>query len=108
MSFELMPPFADHLHQPPRPRRTKMSSTIEIRPSRPDDAVALHDLAAVDSAAPLSGDILVAIVDDDHVAAVSLEDGRVIADPFRRTAATVEMLKVRATGHGDRGRTRRL
>lgn len=80
-----------------------MSSTIEIRPARPDDAVALHALAAIDSALPLQGDVLVAVVDSEAVAALSLDDGRVIADPFRRTADTVALLKLRAAvGHGER------
>ena len=85
-----------------------MTSTISIRPSRPDEQVALDDLAGLDSARPLEGDVLVAIVDDAPVAAISLADGRVIADPFRKTADTVKMLKLRAaiSGHGDRGLAR--
>ena len=81
-----------------------MSSTIEIRPARPDDQVALHELAALDSALPLQGDILVALVDTEPVAALSLDDGRAVADPFRRTADTVALLKLRAVGHGERER----
>ena len=85
-----------------------MTSTISIRPSRPDEQVALNDLAGLDSASPLEGDVLVATVDETPIAAISLDDGRVVADPFRRTAATVEMLKLRAaiSGHGDRGLAR--
>ena len=83
-----------------------MSPTIEIRPARPDDAVALHSLASLDSALPLEGDVLVAIVDAEPVAALSLDDGRAIADPFRRTADTVALLKLRAAGHGERERRR--
>ena len=79
-----------------------MSNTIEIRLSRPDESAALHDLAGLDSARPLVGDVMVALVDDAPVAALSLTDGRVVADPFRRTASAVEMLKLRASGHGDR------
>jgi hypothetical protein len=84
-----------------------MSTSIEIRPSRPDDSAALRDLAALDSAAPLTGDVLVAVVEDTAVAALSIDDGRVIADPFRRTADTVAMLELRAAGHGRRARTTR-
>ena len=85
-----------------------MTSTISIRPSRPDEQSALNDLAGLDSARPLSGDVLVAVVDEAPVAAISLGDGRVIADPFRRTADTVKLLKLRAavSGHGDRGLAR--
>src|SRR3954465_14925881 len=81
---------------PHRPRSPDMISTISIRPSRPSEQAALNDLAGLDSARPLEGDVLVAIVDDAPVAAISLDDGRVIADPFRRTAATAKMLKPRA------------
>jgi len=73
-----------------------MSPTIEIRPARPDEGRALHDLAALDSALPLSGDVLVAVVDESPVAALSLDDGRVVADPFRRTADTVALLRMRS------------
>ena len=85
-----------------------MTSTISIRPSRPNEQAALNDLAGLDSASPLAGDVLVAVVDDAPVAAISLEDGRVIADPFRRTADTVKLLKLRAaiSGPGDRGLAR--
>src|SRR3954468_4980387 len=79
-----------------------MSPTIEIRPARPDDAAALRDLAGLDSARPLQGDVLVALVDDTAVAALSLADGRAGADPFQRTADTVALLKLRANGHGNR------
>src|SRR3954468_10381527 len=93
---------------PHRPPGAHMSTTIAIRPSRPADSAALSDLAGLDSARPLEGDVLVATVDDTPVAALSMTDGRVIADPFRRTAETVKMLQVRATsGHGDRGLSRR-
>src|SRR4051795_5994139 len=100
MSFELIATGADHLAQPPPPPGAHMSSAIEIRPARPADTAALRDLAGLDSARPLEGDTLVAIIDEAPVAALSLTDGRVVADPFRRTAETVEMLKLRAAGHG--------
>jgi hypothetical protein len=77
-----------------------MTSTIAIRPSRPDESAALRDLAGLDSARPLTGDVLVALVDDTAVAALSLEDGRVVADPFRRTADVVDLLEIRAAEHG--------
>ena len=71
-------------------------STISIRPSRPDDDVALLRLAFLDSQDPLEGEALIAFVDDQPAAALSLDDGRVIADPFRRTADLVALLRIRA------------
>ena len=71
-------------------------SLLSIRSAQPEDAQALHALATVDSVPPLSGEILVAELDGTAIAAVSLMDGRVIADPFRRSADTVEILRLRA------------
>src|SRR4051812_19739671 len=90
------------LLSPHRTRSHHMSPTIEIRPARHTDAAALRDLAGLDSALPLEGDALVAIVDAEPVAALSLADGRAIADPFRRTADIVDLLRLRAAGHGER------
>jgi hypothetical protein len=82
-------------------------STIQIRASRPDDADALRRLAEVDSAAVLRGDVLVATVDGELRAALSLSDGRTIADPFTRTADVVELLRTRAHLMGMRAGSRR-
>jgi hypothetical protein len=70
-------------------------AALTIRPARRTDTGALLSLAALDSARPLTGDGLVAEVDGRIVAAVSLRDGRSIADPFTPTAGAVEMLRMR-------------
>jgi hypothetical protein len=70
--------------------------TIQIRPAQPADAAALLRLAALDSAAALPGDVLVADVGGELLAALALADGRAIADPFRLTADLVELLRTRA------------
>ena len=85
--------------------------TITIRYAYPDDRVALMRLAQLDSAEPGRQPLLVAEVEGELWAALSLADGRVIADPFRRTAAMVELLRaraaqLRAAAGGDRGRSR--
>jgi hypothetical protein len=67
-----------------------------IRRTTPDDAVALRRLAALDSRRPLDGDALVAVVDGELLAAVSLTTEQAIADPFRPTADLVAMLEMRA------------
>lgn len=66
-----------------------------LRAARPTDETVLRRLAALDSTRPLRGRALVAEVDGEPVAAISLADGRVVADPFRRTADVVELLRVR-------------
>ena len=78
-----------------------MSPTIVIRPARTDDAFAVRRLAYLDSQRPLRGDVLVALADDVPVAAVSLTDGRIVADPFRPTADVVDLLRLRTSLHDD-------
>jgi len=53
----------------------------------------LTRLAALDSSAPLQGDVLLGRVDGRLTAALSLRDGRVVADPFSRTAHVVRTLR---------------
>jgi hypothetical protein len=79
---------------------------VVIRAARGSDGPALHDLARLDSQRPPLGDVLVAEQDGALVAA--LAGDRVIADPFRRTADVVELLRLRAGGapHGSRRRSR--
>jgi hypothetical protein len=60
------------------------------------DTDELRRLAALDSAAPLEGEALVAYTGGRAVAALSTADGRVVADPFAPTAGVVELLRVRA------------
>jgi len=90
---------------------TAHMTAIHIRPARPDDELALIRLAALDSAPAPRGQVLVAITDGEIVAALDLDSGRAIADPFRPTADLVELLRTRAQTLGDRGsddRRRRL
>jgi len=68
---------------------------IAIRRARDTDAPLLHDLAEVDSAAPLAGPVLVAVVEGRIWAALALDDERVVADPFLPTAPAVELLRLR-------------
>jgi hypothetical protein len=71
---------------------------VIIRTARPADLPLVHDLAELDDAAPLQGRILVAVVDGRPWAALSLEDGRAVADPFKPSAPAAELLRMRA-GH---------
>ena len=69
---------------------------VTIRPSFPDDAEPLIRLATLDSSPPILGEVLVAEVAGELWAAVSLPDGRTIADPFRPSAELVRLLELRA------------
>jgi hypothetical protein len=75
------------------PARTPV---IALRAAGPDEDDDLRRLAALDSAPPLQGDSLVALVDGKLVAAISLGDGRVIADPLAPTAEARALLHARA------------
>lgn len=68
---------------------------LTIRMAAPEDTGALRRLAELDSAAPLTGDVLIAELDGAAIAAAALEGGRVIADPFTPSAYAVRMLTVR-------------
>jgi hypothetical protein len=72
-------------------------SSITIRRAGHADATALHRLAERDSAPELSGEVLVAMVDDRIRAAVSISTGNAIADPFHPTAELVALLSERST-----------
>ena len=74
---------------------TLAHDAVVIRPARDADLAHLHDLAELDSAAPLTGPVLVALVDGRPWAALGVDDSRVIADPFRESAAAVELLRLR-------------
>ena len=74
---------------------TASSPSLVIRVARDADLPGLHDLAELDSSAPLAGAALVAIVDGRPWAAIGLGDGRVIADPFVPSAEAVGLLRLR-------------
>jgi len=67
-------------------------SELTIRPAYPDDVNDLQRLAALDSATVPGGELLIAELDGVLAAAVSIDDQGVIADPFRPTAAVVDLL----------------
>ena len=68
---------------------------VAIRRARPADAPGLLQLADLDSARPLEGPALVAVVEGRIWAALGLDDDRVVADPFLPTAPAVELLRLR-------------
>jgi hypothetical protein len=69
---------------------------LVIRPAYPDDAPTLARLAALDSQRPLAGSAVVAERDGRILAAVALDGGRTIADPFAPTADLVALLRLHA------------
>jgi hypothetical protein len=71
------------------------ASNITIRVAAPTDAGTLDRLAALDSARPLAGRVLLAQSGDEPIAAISVETGAITADPFRPTADAVRVLRLR-------------
>jgi hypothetical protein len=77
---------------------SNLAPTVLIRAARGSDGPALRRLAALDSSELPTGDLLVAETDHEVVAALSLDTGAGVADPFRRTADVVDLLAYRARG----------
>jgi hypothetical protein len=72
------------------------NTALTIRRATATDAFALRRLAVIDSASPPTGDVLLAEMDSELWAAVSLDTGDAIADPFRPSGELVELLRFRA------------
>jgi hypothetical protein len=66
---------------------------LTLRIARPDDAPAVRRLAQLDSSRPPSGPVLLAVVGSEPVAAMGVDSGSLVADPFRPTADVVAVLR---------------
>lgn len=77
------------MHSPTTP-------TISIRAAGAGDRRTIARLAALDSAPIPFGPVLLAEVDGQPRAALDVTDGRVVADPFARTAELVSLLRLHA------------
>jgi len=73
-------------------------NALTIRPADLADLAGLDRLAALDSSSPPTGDVLVAEVGGELWAAIEIETGAAIADPFRPSADLVELLRLHASG----------
>jgi hypothetical protein len=69
---------------------------LTIRRATAADEFAVHRLAALDSAFPPTGDVLLGEIGDELWAAVSVDTGHAVADPFRPSRDLVELLRFRA------------
>jgi hypothetical protein len=70
-----------------------LTPPLTLRVARPDDAPVVRRLAQLDSSRPPSGRVLLAVVGTEPVAALGVETGVVVADPFRPTADVVAVLR---------------
>ena len=82
-------------------------SSVVMRAARGSDGDALARLAALDSKRAPRGEVLVAEVDGAIRAAIGLDDGLVIANPFQPTAGLVALLELRAGAVAAKGRRSR-
>jgi hypothetical protein len=80
---------------------------LRIRAAVDADSVSILHVARLDSSRPPVGTILVAEDAGEIVAAIAVEDGATVANPFRVTAPVVAVLRLRAEqlrGSGPRRR----
>ena len=80
----------------PVPALPPHTSTVTLRLAVPADADALDHLAQLDSRRAPRGAVIVAEVGGELWAAVSIDDGHAIADPFRPTGELVALLVERS------------
>ena len=73
------------------------ANAFTIRLAREEDAGALRRLAELDSRPELAGRILIAIEDEVPIAALAIDEGGTVADPFRRTSFALTLLRMRAS-----------
>jgi hypothetical protein len=73
---------------------SSLPEAITVRPASAEDLAGLTRLAALDSAALPGAPLVVAEVDGELRAALSLADGRAIADPFHPSLALVDLLRL--------------
>ena len=72
--------------------------TIVLRMAQEHESHVVRALAELDDARALDGPVLLAFIDGQAVAALSLRDDRVVANPFVFTEKAVSLLRL-AAGH---------
>jgi hypothetical protein len=77
---------------------------LVIRPATPVDADQLRRLAVLDSAQPLTGEVVLAYAGGEVRAALSVDTNRAVADPFWPSAELVDLLRAAVHSNGDQRR----
>ena len=70
--------------------------SVSIRRAEPADIEAIERLAALDGRRVRAGEHLIADVEGEAWAAVSVQTGDVVADPFLPTAHVADLLRLHA------------
>jgi hypothetical protein len=94
-------------HEGDRHKEADMGSEIMIRRSTEADRTDIVRLAELDSRHAPRGDVMLAFVDDELRAAVDVDSGDTVADPFHPTAELIELLRM-SVGQPDRASGFRL
>jgi len=76
--------------------RAGTDEVVTVRLAEAADRAALERLAGRDNNPVPTGEVLLAAVDGEVRAALSLDSATVVADPFRPTAELVELLRLRS------------
>jgi hypothetical protein len=83
------------------------SATILLQHAGPEHDDALREVSQLDSARTVTRPAVMAVVDGRLIAAASLPDGRVVADPFAESEDAVKLLRLRVDELGRHGHGRR-
>ena len=70
--------------------------SVSVRIAGDDDAAAIRRVAALDGKRVPMGEVLVAEADSKVIAALSIDDGSRVADPFSWTSDVVALMEMRA------------
>jgi hypothetical protein len=89
-------------------KRRAQGDGLTVRAATLRDGEAVRVLAALEGVGMPKGPVLVAEVGHEVVAALPLQGGRALADPFRPSAHLVELLQLRAKQLHAQSRTPRL
>ena len=84
-------------------RRSKRSTSsrggydsVAVRLARPEDESAVRRIASLDGKKAPAGRVLVAEADREIIAALAIDGGHAVADPFRWTSDVVALMEMRA------------
>ena len=77
--------------------RTSNQQIVVLRPAEPNDTYDVSRLAQLDDAPAPVSPVMLAFVDGEAVAALSLNDGHAVANPFVPTQKAVALLRLRAS-----------
>jgi hypothetical protein len=86
--------------------RREPRMNLTIRRATATDEFAVHRLAVLDSSSPPTGDVLLAEMGDELWAALSIDTGAAVADPFRPSSDLLDLLRLRANGLAGEARGR--